>query len=58
MNILLSLGFEGGEETGRPIPSPPPPPPPPQNNSWSNPKNVLWSDGLEVADQFYFLDKY
>ena len=24
MNILLLLGFEGGEETGRPISSPPP----------------------------------
>ena len=53
MNILLSLGFEGGEETGRPIPSPPPP-----NNSWSNLKNVLWSDGVRSGRSILFLDKY
>ena len=53
MNILLSLGFEGGEETGRPI-SPPP-------QIMVKPvtrKMFCGQTGLEVVDQFYFLDKY
>ena len=53
MNILLSLGFEGWEETGRPISSPPP-----QTIVGQIRKMFCGQMGLEVADQFYFLDKY
>ena len=54
MSILLSFGFEGGEEWAGPFL----PPPPPQTIVGQIRKMFCGQMGLEVADQFYFLNKY
>ena len=51
MSILLSLGFEGGEEQASPFL------PPPQTIVGQIRKMFCGQMGLEVADHFYFLDK-
>ena len=60
MSILLSLGFEGGEETGRPI-SPPPPPPkkkPPLVSQIEKCFVVKWGKKWPINSIFEISTKY